>query len=1250
MQQQQPPAAQQQRDIAATCCCKRPRVMAAILLILTASFAVPVGSNDGGGGGGDDDNRLLLQQRVQQKDDDDNNNNDDGTDDIEWTRWATVVARGHLSRTNSAPTWMFNDSHRDQFLADLRPDILDFLDSLQADRGEYFRRHGVAVSAGSGYEYDQSFGFSEVPEPSAFVKAKFESFGVQQDEHGELIWQPNWNAYGMTHFGPLWRRLHLSGGIPRRAGYGDAVVNDNIGDQYTLRQNGWSNATAVSFAQWLLVTNRSDVLPRAPYNRQTFVRDTVASLRANGTDPETLIRHPLIRELSRFVITMQTQHWLELAQEARRVASAKAFASRPAVWGNQAGLWTSRSLHNDNTSGYTRAGSLIVGQASDVVWTELSGPLAGTLNDTASLAYKILETSAGTRARFACRYPTTSARFYVASAEAAANNVVLSQVLDDTAGPGTPTWQMLSKFNSFATDNSWLLVDRQRLTDVGIAYSLPSILWRSFSTTSLYRTPQFNSSKLACHLSWLSKGAQHLDEEHVMMRASILGQPGVYPDQLSLDETTVLILPGVDAVSDSQVRSISAWVRAGGHLVLLGDDSAAFDEELNLRPEPAFCAVCAHCPSCPCNSSADAGRGSVDYFGTSSVESALSKLSAMIDRPLVHTNAGNDVYINAFAHGQGIANHSLMRSVHFVHYTDTSNITQKFGLSMRDVPATSTATFFTPEAPSGVILNVSAGRVGTGYRHVEVPPFLTYGVLVFAHQAEMKARRTAAQLRRLMNRITVASRCRGVPARGVTMPDIKHVKALLSSIQGANATTSVSVDFDAVLPELTALLEQASSALQDITQNHIVAANRSLVSVLTPDLQAVARFDFGPVKPMVNASADGWVRISQADMCGRRIGAPNASLSACWSLNESEIWFIEERTQSQQHEQPVFSTAIRSNATASVSLSGLEPDTPYNITLLCGAYQYYLDAAYSQVVVDEPVGGTGGMFGDTSESGSWQHRCFTAKSNNSGGITMRLGSTNTGPFYQSTYNPLFHTSLLDRRGKLTVTGYPDAPPVGSHFVSWMASGLIVQSSGQALTALAEKDRLKNEALSRAALRHWSLIGPFNTPNYSFTRFGPEKDFDLSKSFRSHFNDRVNLRWRSVQVNGSLPLLDLRTLLGVRTNEMQHAVSFAITFVRGSKSSPPLERAVLRYSTSQAAVVTINGKVVGHKFIGTGVKARDASVALGPLNATTWTQIMIRSECFWGNEWGMHAGLFKDDGTVLLHDSLETSACGPLCGQ
>ena len=113
--------------------------------------------------------------------------------------------------------------------------------------------------------------------------------------------------------------------------------------------------------------------------------------------------------------------------------------------------------------------------------------------------------------------------------------------------------------------------------------------------------------------------------------------PGVYPDQMSLRNVRVLVLPGVDAISDEQSSGISVWVRGGGHLVLWGNASATLDAELRPRSSPAFCDVCAHCPGCT-NASASSGLGSVTHVATAVVQAAMSTDNPSARQVLLQVN------------------------------------------------------------------------------------------------------------------------------------------------------------------------------------------------------------------------------------------------------------------------------------------------------------------------------------------------------------------------------------------------------------------------------------------------------------------------------------------------------------------------------------------------------------------------------------------------------------------------------------
>eukprot|EP00039_Didymoeca_costata_P026107 m.14944 g.14944 ORF g.14944 m.14944 type:complete len:338 (+) comp5256_c0_seq1:3-1016(+) len=321
-------------------------------------------------------------------------------------------------------------------------------------------------------------------------------------------------------------------------------------------------------------------------------------------------------------------------------------------------------------------------------------------------------------------------------------------------------------------------------------------------------------------------------------------------------------------------------------------------------------------------------------------------------------------------------------------------------------------------------------------------------------------------------------------------------------------------------------------------------------------------------------------------------------------------------------------SSLRSNSTATLSLRGLQANTDYNITIISGSYQYFVDTSYNQVVTDNAT--VGGMLGSRSESGFWKHRCFNVTSSTSGMASLRFGSTNVGPIYQSSYDLIFHDAALDAVDGSGGHNYgQQRPPQGAHFLSWLINGILVQQKAQNLTYLAEEDYLFNAQVSESAIRTWSIIGPFNEPNYSYSKFGPEESLNLETKYPSGFSERTeDLYWHNVTLNDTaLPLVNFRDILGISNNEMEHGVSFAVTKIR-TVNGTGLSNVSLHYSTSQAASVYINGELKGSKYVSTGVQRVDAMIHLNSITSD-WTTILIRSQCFWGSEWALHARLYHN---------------------
>ena len=124
-------------------------------------------------------------------------------DDLEWIKWVRVA----WWAGNRAPAWLDRDAARQYAFDTLQPDIVDWYTGLDMDRGQFFRRRGVAACTGSGWEYDQDFAMGG----NAFAVEHFGGNGIEQNEDGSRVFQKSWEAYAMEHFSPRWQQVELQG-------------------------------------------------------------------------------------------------------------------------------------------------------------------------------------------------------------------------------------------------------------------------------------------------------------------------------------------------------------------------------------------------------------------------------------------------------------------------------------------------------------------------------------------------------------------------------------------------------------------------------------------------------------------------------------------------------------------------------------------------------------------------------------------------------------------------------------------------------------------------------------------------------------------------------------------------------------------------------------------------------------------------------------------------------------------------------
>eukprot|EP01052_Picozoa_sp_SAG31_P045143 SAG31_NODE_8135_length_1514_cov_1.730035_2_plen_367_part_01 len=364
------------------------------------------------------------------------------------------------------------------------------------------------------------------------------------------------------------------------------LAQDNIGAQYAFAPH-WSDWTCRRFVHWLHQRNVSSLggVSIELLNASSGVRQHLSRLRAAGNTNDHIALDPVMREYMRFYMRGLVAHWNEIASAAKEVAQM-ANRSQPAAYGN---------LGGGVTTNYSRPCGLVLHQSVDVIWNEDTGSLAGQRNYSASLSLKISE-AAGTKPdgsttpnwidRFSGANLTLDCTYNaVVAAEATANDGVLAGDISAIV-PGDACWlawsgkkslsrflcPLLEKYGTFIArwnaliekvstcvahatlvqGHTWLFTDRRRASEAVIVYSLPTVVWRHFSTVSeLFDGGSWDDSlaqqtPVGRHFRWLTFASRLLDENHISFRGQVLGHPDLMRDGravITSSSTKLVVLP-----------------------------------------------------------------------------------------------------------------------------------------------------------------------------------------------------------------------------------------------------------------------------------------------------------------------------------------------------------------------------------------------------------------------------------------------------------------------------------------------------------------------------------------------------------------------------------------------------------------------------------------------------------------------------------------------------------------------------------
>ena len=432
--------------------------------------------------------------------------------DVDWVNWVVVNGTCRLE----------SDDTRMRFIRDFDPDIIDWYYGPGMNPGDLCRMRGIAVSAPEEYEYQEALQFS-----GGNTKRIFAGNGIALLENGETAYYHDFGGGEfMCHNAPRWHQV-VQQGLLRVAPYGDAVTQDNISS--TIGK-GWGN-----YCDWCnrkFITYMENRFSPAEREKMGFnpgefnIRDYLSGKRKQ-VSPEMLITDPILHEYIRFQHIEHMASWVDLAEKTKS-AAVKSGRPVPALYGNQwgaQGIWPL---------------GVLISPHVDVVWVEQAlyqpyvdtgefdshQPFAADKNKQAwsSLVYKLGRASGHYKKPvWTVLYPEDPLLASIVLSEARANGGLMVQCYNmDETKMGTELWKAHMDHARFAAENRELFTGRESEAKVALVYSIPSVVWRSFSSLTVPHAENWVDIRVCDQIKMFSHAARVLEDNHIPYDVLIL--------------------------------------------------------------------------------------------------------------------------------------------------------------------------------------------------------------------------------------------------------------------------------------------------------------------------------------------------------------------------------------------------------------------------------------------------------------------------------------------------------------------------------------------------------------------------------------------------------------------------------------------------------------------------------------------------------------------------------------------------------
>ena len=621
-------------------------------------------------------------------------------------------------------------------LSHLAPDALNW---AHYELPSYLAAQGTHRIASAGLEYQES----EELTPEDLSNWEFAS-SLAFNVYDEPIYYGDWGgSYFMDPHSPPWANAVLEG-IKERLATADGVSQDNIGvPPFIKGQGGFSEQEKAEFRAYLIDSLGSDRL--ASLNIDASSLDIAQYIRdhnyVNG-NPDALL-DPVFRAFVLYQYVSNLQIWRGMLDEIGIDT-----LDDKIIHGNQYGFWS---------PGDSNPYSVLLSQLHQVIEIEYVSHLNSLPpNHSESLIAKLGLASGKQEKPVWIRgivydwqegeavLQTNHLRLITASAYA--NGAMRTFEYAQGTPNGTvdlpeEAAESLLQYYDWIDDVRFLFQGRQSLSNVGLVYSIPTMMWRFFPATQ-----HWNSDQVAS----LSGMASILEREHIPYDVVIFGHPSVWTDSdlsAQLAKHDVLLLPDIDSLSKEQIEILEDYADSGGHLVYTGS-LGTFDENLEPRPSTDTVALREH-------ASVTRLIGMPDriYYQQAVLQGGIADFERMMisypviellgDNLLLETNAPETVSVNAFATREGLYTlHFLNLEYDFA--SDVHTPSGPFAVTLRLPEAFGSESvpghYFSDDGTSQALTVSREGNTLV----VTIPEVKTHGILCLGSLADAAATAIAA--------------------------------------------------------------------------------------------------------------------------------------------------------------------------------------------------------------------------------------------------------------------------------------------------------------------------------------------------------------------------------------------------------------------------------------------------------------------------------------------------------------------------